>query len=115
VRRASSVSAGFAPFQIIGWLVPQVGWFNSMNIDTISLTIAGRDDVVLLVIPPRSSPAAAAALRMAAAGRSAVQSAAIFGVGVGVVAVVLVHPPAVAQPNAQVPEQHTEHGANNVF
>jgi Family of unknown function (DUF5994) len=57
----------------------KVGWFNSMNIDTISLTIAGRDDIVLLVIPPQSSPAAAAAaLTMAALGRGAAQPAAIL-------------------------------------
>jgi Family of unknown function (DUF5994) len=57
----------------------KVGWFNSMNLHTIGVTLAGHDDVVLLVIPPQSNPAAAAAaLTMAAAGRGAAQPAAIL-------------------------------------
>ncbi len=46
-----------------------VAWFRSMNRDTVSLTMAGRDDLVLLVVPPQASAASAQrALETAAAG-----------------------------------------------
>ncbi len=43
-----------------------VAWFRYMNMNTVLLTMAGRDDLVLLVVPPMAPPAAAArALRAA--------------------------------------------------
>ncbi len=46
-----------------------VAWFRYMNVHTVILTMASRDDLVLLVIPPEASPATAAeALRLAASG-----------------------------------------------
>ena len=49
-----------------------VAWFRYMNMHTVIVTMAGRDDLVLLVIPPSASPEAAAeALELAAAGRRA--------------------------------------------
>jgi hypothetical protein len=56
-----------------------VAWFKHMNMHTVILTMAGRDDLVLLVIPPKASPAAAAeALGLAASGRRAGQAEAIL-------------------------------------
>lgn len=37
----------------------RVAWFRYMNINTVLLTMADRDDLVLLVIPPLAPPAAA--------------------------------------------------------
>jgi hypothetical protein len=45
-----------------------VAWFRYMNMNTVILTMADRDDLVLLVVPPLTPPAAAArALRAASA------------------------------------------------
>jgi hypothetical protein len=64
-----------------------VAWFRYMNVHTVILTMAGRDDLVLLVIPPRAGPAAAAgALALAASGRRAGPPEAILaaaGIAVG--------------------------------
>ena len=50
----------------IGGRKVHVAWFRYMNINTVLLTMPGRDDLVLLVIPPLTLPAAAArALRAA--------------------------------------------------
>ncbi len=61
---------GNIPHQLtVGGRRVHVAWFRSMNTHTISLTMAGRDDLTLLVVPPQASPASAAeALRLAAAG-----------------------------------------------
>jgi Family of unknown function (DUF5994) len=46
-----------------------VAWFRYMNVHTVILTMASRDDLVLLVVPPEANAAAAAeALRLAASG-----------------------------------------------
>jgi hypothetical protein len=46
-----------------------VAWFRYMNVYSVILTMASRDDLVLLVIPPGASPAGAAeALRLSASG-----------------------------------------------
>ena len=46
----------------------RVAWFRYMNINTVLLTMADRDDLVLLVVPPLAPPAAAAqALRASSA------------------------------------------------
>jgi hypothetical protein len=46
-----------------------VAWFRHMNVNTVLLTMADRDDLVLLVVPPLAPPAAAArALRAVASG-----------------------------------------------
>jgi hypothetical protein len=53
----------------IGGRTVHVAWFRYMNVHTVILTMASRDDLVLLVVPPEASPAAAAeALRLAASG-----------------------------------------------
>ena len=44
-----------------------VAWFRYMNMNTVILTMAGRDDLVLLVVPPLASPAAAAQALLAVA------------------------------------------------
>lgn len=55
-----------------GGHIIHVAWFRSMNIHTISLTMARRDNLTLLVVPPQASPAhAAEALRMASAASPA--------------------------------------------
>ena len=49
-----------------------VAWFRFMNMNTVILTMADRDDLVLLVVPPLAPPAAAAqALRAVASGPGA--------------------------------------------
>ena len=44
----------------------RVAWFRYMNINTVLLTMADRDDLVLLVIPPMAHPAAAVRALLAA-------------------------------------------------
>jgi hypothetical protein len=70
-RVALQVGAfGNIPHQLsIGGRKVHVAWFRYMNVHSVILTMANRDDLVLLVIPPGASPAAAAeALRLAASG-----------------------------------------------
>jgi Family of unknown function (DUF5994) len=56
-----------------------VAWFRYMNMNTVILTMADRDDLVLLVVPPLAPPAAAAqALRAVAAGPGAGSADAIL-------------------------------------
>jgi Family of unknown function (DUF5994) len=56
-----------------------VAWFRSMNMNTVMLTMADRDDLVLLVVPPPAPPAAAArALRAVARGPGAGSADAIL-------------------------------------
>ena len=46
-----------------------VAWFRYMNVHTVVLTMAGRDDLVLLVVLSEASGVAAVeALRLAASG-----------------------------------------------
>jgi hypothetical protein len=48
------------PHQLtVGGRRVRVAWFRYMNINTVLLTMADRDDLVLLVIPPLALPAAA--------------------------------------------------------
>jgi hypothetical protein len=57
----------------------RVAWFRSMNMNTVMLTMADRDDLVLLVVPPLAPPAAAAdALRAVASGPGAGSADAIL-------------------------------------
>lgn len=56
----------------------RVAWFRYMNINTVLLTMADRDDLVLLVVPPLAPPAAAAQALRAAAGPGAGPAAAIL-------------------------------------
>jgi hypothetical protein len=50
----------------VGGRKVRVAWFRYMNINTVLLTMANRDDLVMLVVPPLAPPAAAAqALRAA--------------------------------------------------
>jgi hypothetical protein len=55
------------PHQLtVGGRKVRVAWFRYMNINTVLLTMADRDDLVLLVVPPLTLPATAAqALRAA--------------------------------------------------
>jgi hypothetical protein len=55
-----------------------VAWFRYMNINTVLLTMAGRDDLVLLVVPPLAPPAAAARALRAASGPGAGSADAIL-------------------------------------
>jgi hypothetical protein len=56
-----------------------VAWFKYMNMNTVILTMADRDDLVLLVVPPLAPPAAAAqALRAVASGPGAGSADAIL-------------------------------------
>jgi hypothetical protein len=59
---------GNIPHQLMaGGRKVRVAWFRYMNVNTVLLTMADRDDLVLLVVPPLAPPAAAArALRAAA-------------------------------------------------
>jgi hypothetical protein len=71
-RVALQVGAfGNIPRQLtVGGRKVRVAWFRYMNMHTVSLTMADRDDLTLLVIPPQASPVTAAeALRLAASGR----------------------------------------------
>jgi hypothetical protein len=57
----------------------RVAWFSYMNLNTVILTMADRDDLVLLVVPPPAPPAAAAqALRAVASGPGAGSADAIL-------------------------------------
>jgi hypothetical protein len=49
----------------------RVAWFRYMNINTVLLTMADRDDLVLLVIPPLALPAAAEEALRAVSGPGA--------------------------------------------
>lgn len=63
----------------VGGRKVHVAWFRSMNMNTVMLTMADRDDLVLLVVPPLAPPAAAAhALRAAASGPGAGSADAIL-------------------------------------
>jgi hypothetical protein len=63
----------------VGGRKVRVAWFRHMNMHTLILTMADRDDLVLLVIPPLARPAAAAqALRAAASGAGADSADAIL-------------------------------------
>jgi hypothetical protein len=56
-----------------------VAWFRYMNMNTVILTMADRDDLVLLVVPPLAPPVAAAqALRAVASGPGAGSADAIL-------------------------------------
>jgi hypothetical protein len=57
------------PHQLtVGGRKVHVAWFRYMNMNTVILTMAHRDDLVLLVIPPLAPPAAAAQALRAASG-----------------------------------------------
>jgi hypothetical protein len=56
---------------MIGGRKVRVAWFRYMNINTVLLTMADRDDLVLLVVPPLAPPAAAAQALRAASGPGA--------------------------------------------
>jgi hypothetical protein len=45
---------------MVGERKVHVAWFRYMNMNTVILTMADRDDLVLLVVPPLAPPAAAA-------------------------------------------------------
>jgi hypothetical protein len=72
VSRVALQVAAFAniPHRLtVGGRNVHVAWFRYMNVHSVILTMASRDDLVLLVIPPGASPAAAAeALRLSASG-----------------------------------------------
>ncbi len=72
VSRVAVQAAAFGniPHRVtVGGRKVPVAWFRSMNRLTVSLTMAGRDDLVLLVVPPQASAASAdRALKAAAAG-----------------------------------------------
>jgi hypothetical protein len=55
----------------VGGRKMRVAWFSYMNINTVLLTMADRDDLVLLVVPPLAPPAAAAQALRAASGPDA--------------------------------------------
>jgi uncharacterized protein DUF5994 len=56
-----------------------VAWFRYMNMNTVILTMADRDDLALLVVPPLAPPAAAArALHAVAPGPGAGPAGAIL-------------------------------------
>ena len=61
------------PHQLtVGGRKVRVAWFRYMNANTVTLTMADRDDLVLLVVPPLAPPAAAAqALRAVTSGPAA--------------------------------------------
>jgi hypothetical protein len=64
---------------IVGGRKVHVAWFRHMNMNTVYLTMADRDDLVLLVVPPLAPPAAAAqALRAVASGPGAGSAEAIL-------------------------------------
>jgi len=64
---------------MVGGRKVHVAWFRYMNMNTVILTMADRDDLVLLVVPPLASPAAAAqALRAVASGPGAGSANAIL-------------------------------------
>ena len=79
-RVAVQVGAfGNIPHQLtVGGRRVRVAWFRYMNVNTVLLTMAGRDDLVLLVIPPLAPPAAAARALRAASGPSAIPADAIL-------------------------------------
>jgi len=64
--RVSRVALQFDAFHniphklTVGGRRVHVAWFRYMNMNTVLLTMAGRDDLVLLVVPPLAPPAAAA-------------------------------------------------------
>jgi hypothetical protein len=63
----------------VGGREVRVAWFRYMNMNTVILTMAGRDDLVLLLVPPLAPPAAAAqALRAVASGPGAGSADAIL-------------------------------------
>jgi hypothetical protein len=55
----------------VGGRTVRVAWFRYMDINTVLLTMADRDDLVLLVVPPLAPPAAAAQALRAASGPGA--------------------------------------------
>jgi Family of unknown function (DUF5994) len=83
-RRVSRVAVqadafGNIPHQLtLGGRKVHVAWFRYMNINTVLLTMAGRDDLVLLVVPPHARPAAAAQALRAASGPGAGRADAIL-------------------------------------
>jgi hypothetical protein len=88
VRRIALQADAFVniPHQLAaGGYKVHVGWFRHMNPLTAILTMADQDDLILLVVPPESSQAAAAeTLRLAAAGRTDQQPAAMIADGLAV-------------------------------
>jgi hypothetical protein len=56
----------------------RVAWFRYMNMNTVILTMADRDDLVLLVVPPLAAPAAAARALRAVSGPGAGSADAIL-------------------------------------
>ncbi len=69
----------------VGGRKVHVAWFRYMNMNTVLLTMADRDDLVLLVIPPLAPPAAAARALRAASGPGAGPADAILA-AVGITA-----------------------------
>jgi len=69
-RVAVQVGAfGNIPHQLtVGGRRVRVAWFRYMNVNTVLLTMADRDDLVLFVVPPLALPAAAAQALRAACG-----------------------------------------------
>ena len=72
-RVAVQVGAfGNIPHQLtVGGRRVRVAWFRYMNVNTVLLTMADRDDLVLLVVPPLALPATAAQALHAASGPGA--------------------------------------------
>jgi Family of unknown function (DUF5994) len=71
---------------MVGERKVHVAWFRYMNMNTVILTMAGRDDLVLLVVPPLAPPVAAAkALSAVASGPGAGSADAILAAA-GIVA-----------------------------
>jgi hypothetical protein len=63
----------------VGGRTVRVAWFRYMNMNTVILTMADRDDLVLLLVPPLAPPAAAPqALRALASGPGAGSADAIL-------------------------------------
>jgi hypothetical protein len=69
----------------VGGRKVRVAWFRYMNINTVLLTMADRDDLVLLVVPPLAPPTAAALALSAASGPGAGPADAILA-AVGITA-----------------------------
>jgi Family of unknown function (DUF5994) len=86
VSRVALQADAFAniPHQLtVGGRKVHVAWFRYMNINTVLLTMAGRDDLVLLVVPPLSPAAAAAqALRVASGPGAGPADAILAAVGI---------------------------------
>jgi Family of unknown function (DUF5994) len=85
VSRVAVQAGAFSniPHQLtVGGRRVHVAWFRYMNINTVLLTMAGRDDLVLLVVPPLAPPAAAAQALRAASGPGAGPDAILAAAGI---------------------------------